>query len=69
MHRYNLANWQLVPMKKECGSLGVPSFRELNLCLLGSWVRGYCVDKDKFWKQLIDFEYETCSLTCSLVGR
>jgi hypothetical protein len=31
-------------MKK---SMGVPNLRELNLCLLGSWVRKYVVDKDK----------------------
>jgi hypothetical protein len=46
-HRYHLANWQLVSMKKEYGSLGVPSPKDLNLCLLGSWDRRYCVDKDK----------------------
>jgi hypothetical protein len=46
-HRYHLANWQLVSMKKEFGGLGVPSLRDLNLCLLGSWVRRYCVNKGK----------------------
>jgi hypothetical protein len=46
-HRYHLANWQQVSMKKEYGGLGVPNLRELNLCLLGSWVRKYCVDKEK----------------------
>jgi hypothetical protein len=35
-HKYHLANWKLVSMKKEIGGLGVPNLRELNLCLLGS---------------------------------
>jgi hypothetical protein len=59
-HRHHLANWQLVSMKKEFGGLGVPNLRELNLCLLGSWVSRYCVDRDKIWKNLIDFKYRTC---------
>jgi hypothetical protein len=40
-HRYHLAWWQHVNMEKEFGGLGVPNLRELNLCLLGSWVRRY----------------------------
>jgi hypothetical protein len=54
-HRYHLASWQHVTMEKEFGGLGVPSLRELNLCLLGSWVRRYFVDNEETWKQLIDF--------------
>jgi hypothetical protein len=34
-------------MKKEFGGLGVPDLRELNLCLLRSWIRRYAADKDK----------------------
>jgi hypothetical protein len=30
-HRYHLAVWQHVNMKKEFGGLGVPNLRELNL--------------------------------------
>jgi hypothetical protein len=50
-HRYHLANWQLVSMKKEYGGLGVPNLRELNLCLLGSWVSRYFRDGSKIWKE------------------
>jgi hypothetical protein len=46
-HKYHLANWQHVCMKKEYGDLGVPNLRELNICLLGSWIRRYASDKDK----------------------
>jgi hypothetical protein len=35
-HKYHLANWKLVSMKKEFGGLGVPNLRDLNICLLGS---------------------------------
>jgi hypothetical protein len=40
-HRYHLASWQHVTMEKDFGSLGVPSLRELNICLMGSWIRRY----------------------------
>jgi hypothetical protein len=35
-HRYHLANWGLVTLKKEYGGLGVPSLAEMNMCLLAS---------------------------------
>jgi hypothetical protein len=44
-------------MKKEFGGLGVLNLRELNLCLIGSWVRRYIVDKDKIWKVLVAIKY------------
>jgi hypothetical protein len=70
-HKYHLANWKLVTMKKEYGGLGIPDLRELNLCQLGSWIRRYVVDKDKIWKQLVDFKYRTSKpniLCCKDVG-
>jgi hypothetical protein len=70
-HKYHLANWQLVSMEKEYGGLGVPSIRELNLCLLGSWVKRYSIDKEKIWKMLIDFKYNASDpniFTCSSNG-
>jgi hypothetical protein len=57
-----------VSMKKK---YEVPSLRDLNLCLLWSWVMRYCVDKGKIWKQLIDFKYETYrpnQFTCRETG-
>jgi hypothetical protein len=70
-HKYHLANWQLVSMRKEFGGLGVPNLRDLNICLLGSWLKRYCLDKEKTWKQLIDYKYKTTSpnfLLCKDVG-
>jgi hypothetical protein len=70
-HKYHLANWQLVSMRKEFGGLGIPNLRDLNICLLGSWLKRYCSDNDKIWKQLIDFKYRTASpnfLMCNDVG-
>jgi hypothetical protein len=43
-HKYHLANCQLVSLKKE---YGVPNIKELNLCLLGSWVKRNAIDKEK----------------------
>jgi hypothetical protein len=27
--------------------LGIPNLRDLNICLLGSWLKRYCSDNDK----------------------
>jgi hypothetical protein len=70
-HRYHLANWKHVAMEKDFGGLGVPSLRELNICLLGSWVRRYAQDKEKIWKLLVDFKYNTSNpniFTCRSSG-
>ena len=39
-HRYHLANWDSVSMM-EYGGLGIPSLRDLNICLLKSWIKRY----------------------------
>jgi hypothetical protein len=46
-------------MCKEYGGLGTPNLRDLNISLLASWLRRYKSDKDKLWKELIDFKYGT----------
>jgi hypothetical protein len=58
-HKYHLVNWDTVSMLKEFGGLGVPNLRDLNYCLLASWVRRYNVDESKLWRQLIDYKYNT----------
>jgi hypothetical protein len=34
-------------MEKDYGGLGVSNLRELNICLLGSWIRRHAQDKEK----------------------
>jgi hypothetical protein len=34
-------------MKKEFGGLEIPDLRDLNLCLLGSWVKRFIADEGK----------------------
>jgi hypothetical protein len=58
-HKYHLANWESVSMLKEFGGLGIPSLRDLNTCLLASWIKRYQADDGKLWKDLIDFKYNT----------
>lgn len=54
--KYHLANWESVAMCKEFGGVGIPNLRDLNLCLLASWLKRYICDKDKLWRELIDFK-------------
>lgn len=46
-HKIHLANWELVSMCKEYGGLGIPCLKDLNICLLASWLKRYNSDKDK----------------------
>lgn len=38
-HRIHLVNWDTVSMRKEFGGLGIPNLRDLNICLLASWIK------------------------------
>ena len=58
-HRYHLVNWETVSMSKDFGGLGIPNLRDLNMCLLGSWLRRYQESGGKMWRQLLDFKYNT----------
>jgi hypothetical protein len=60
-HKYHLANWESVAMCKEYGGLGIPNLRDLNVCLLASWLRRYDQDRNKLWRELVDYKYNTCS--------
>ena len=58
-HKYHLANWELVSLNKDYGGLGLPNLRDLNICLLASWLKRYEKDKNKLWRELIDYKYKT----------
>jgi hypothetical protein len=34
-------------MKKDYGGLGIPDMKDLNICLLGLWVKRYIKDESK----------------------
>ena len=55
--KLHLANWKMVYMKKEFGGLGIPNLHEVNICLLGSWVKRYYEGEGKPWKMMIDQKY------------
>jgi hypothetical protein len=54
--KMHLANWHLICIKKY-GGLGVTNLKDLNLCLLGSWIRRYIRDESKMWRNIIDRKY------------
>jgi hypothetical protein len=37
----------------------VPDLRDLNLCLLGSWIKRYFNDEGNLWRDSIDVKYRT----------
>lgn len=56
---FHLANWPSICMETEFGGMGVPDIRDLNVCLLASWVRRYSEGEGKLRRQLIDYKYRT----------
>lgn len=59
--KLHLANWGMICMKREFGGLGIPNLKEVNMCLLGAWLKR-CVNGDgKLWKTVIDSKYNTSS--------
>jgi len=58
-HKYHLANWHLVSHKKEFGGLGVPDLRNLNMCLLASWIQRYHLSDNVLWKNIVYYKYRT----------
>jgi hypothetical protein len=55
--KLHLANWHLICMKKKYGGLGVPDLKDLNLFLLGSWIKRYIRNEGRLWRTIIDRKY------------
>jgi hypothetical protein len=53
--KLHLANWHMICMKKN--NLGAPCLKDLNLCLLGSWIKRFIRDENKLWKNIIEKKY------------
>jgi hypothetical protein len=46
-------------MKKEFGGMGIPNLQDLNLCLIGSWIKRYIQGEGALWKKVIYAKYNT----------
>jgi hypothetical protein len=69
--KYHLANWESICMAKDFGGLGVPNLRDLNICLMASWIKRYQEGGGKLWRELIDNKYPTSNpnIFCSSHNR
>lgn len=61
----HLALWQLVCMKQEFGGLGIPNLHNLNICLLGSWIKRYMAGEGKIWRSIVDTWFSSPNIICS----
>jgi hypothetical protein len=48
-------------MKKEFGGLGVHNLQDLNLYLIGSWIKRYIHGEVSLWKRVTDSKYNARS--------
>jgi hypothetical protein len=55
--KLHLANWHLTYMKKGFGGIEIPHLRDLNLYLLGSWVKRFIADEGKLWRGIMGRKY------------
>jgi hypothetical protein len=58
-NKIHLANWPSICMRKEFGGMGIPHLQDLNLCLLGSWIKRYIQGEGTLWRKIIDSKYNT----------
>jgi hypothetical protein len=47
----HLANLPSICMKKHFGGLGIRNLQDLNICLIGSWVKRYIQSAGALWKK------------------
>jgi hypothetical protein len=57
--KIHLANWPSIDMRKEYGGLGIRNLQDLNICLIGSWIRKYINGEGSMWKKVVDAKYST----------
>lgn len=57
--KIHLANWPSICMRKEYGGMGVLNLQDMNLCLIGSWVKRYIVGEGSLLKKIVDSKYNT----------
>jgi hypothetical protein len=43
--------------EKDYGGLGVLNIKDLNLCLLESWIKRFIRDEGKLWRDIVDKKY------------
>jgi hypothetical protein len=43
--------------KREVGGMGIPDLRDLNVCLLASWVQRFYTKDQKMWKSVVEHKY------------
>jgi hypothetical protein len=62
-HKIHLANWPSICMKKDFGELGIPNLQDLNICLIGSWMKRYIQSEGALWRRVLDAKYNTKTQT------
>jgi hypothetical protein len=50
-------NWMIKKINIGISLLGIPDLRELNMCLLASWIQRYYDSEFKLWREIIDCKY------------
>jgi hypothetical protein len=47
----------MICMKKEFGGLDIPQLKDLNLCLIESWVKKFIKDEGRLWRDIVEMKY------------
>lgn len=57
--KIHLANWPSICMKKEYGGMDVLNLQDMNVCLIGYWVKRYLAGEGSLWRRVVDNKYNT----------
>jgi hypothetical protein len=55
--KFHLVNWKKVCSPIHFGGLGIKSLSTFNQALLGKWLWRFAVEREAFWRQIVDKKY------------
>jgi hypothetical protein len=53
-NKLDLSNWPSTYMRTKFGGLGILNLQELNMYLIGSWIKRYIQDESTLWNKVVD---------------
>ncbi|CAL1377475.1 unnamed protein product [Linum trigynum] len=57
--KFHLASWELCKTSTSRGGLGILDFDCFNRAMLGKWVWKYAVERESWWRKLIEVKYDS----------